>query len=220
MTLLLSFWRSTLGKKIVMAVTGLMMIVFLIAHVLGNLQIFAPDAQARLQRYTEALHGLGLLLWLARGALLAALLLHIIAAVQLIRRDNAARGTGYAKMEPQAATLASRTLRWGGLAIGIFLVLHLMHFTWGNLHPDFRPGDPYHNMVAGFQRPLVAVLYMVAMIPVGLHLYHGAWSSFRSLGLGRPRPAPRERPVARILAWAVALGFAVIPLAVLMGWRR
>jgi succinate dehydrogenase / fumarate reductase cytochrome b subunit len=214
-----TFWRSTVGKKVVMGLTGLIMIAWLILHLLGNLQIFA--GADTINRYAALLHGPGHELLLAmRVGLLLAVGLHIVAAVQLTLLDRAARPVGYARKAPQAATLASRTLRWGGVLIVVFIVYHLMHFTWGTVHPDFVPGDVYHNMVTGFRRPLVVVFYLAALAALGLHLYHGAWSSFRSLGAARPQAHPLHRPIALALALGIWLGLSAIPVAVWFGWVK
>jgi succinate dehydrogenase cytochrome b subunit len=216
---LLPFWDSTLGKKVVMAVTGLIMIGFLVAHLLGNLQIFYPDADEKLRHYALFLRSLGGLLWLARAVLLVSLVLHVVAALQLTLRDRAARPVAYTRQVHQAATAGSRSLRIGGIVLLAFIVYHLLHFTFGTVHPDFRDIEPYHNMVAGFRdHPVVVLFYLLAMGSVGLHVYHGAWSSFRSLGAADRKANPLERPIARVLAVALALGFAAIPIAVLMGW--
>jgi len=213
------FWGSTVGKKIVMAATGLIMVGFLIGHMLGNLQVFL--GATRLNSYSRFLHSLGELLWLVRGVLFVSLILHIVAAYQLTRVDWAARPVAYQKHEFEAATIASRTMRWGGIALAIFIVLHLLHFTTGTLRPaPFAEGNVYGNVVGSFQVPWVAGLYIAAMIAVGLHLYHGAWSSFRSLGLTRASEEPRKRRVAAAVAVAVWLGFTLVPLGVLLGWAR
>jgi succinate dehydrogenase / fumarate reductase, cytochrome b subunit len=212
-------WSSSVGKKVIMAVTGLIMVAYLITHVLANLLVFQGPAQ--INAYSAFLHGTGGALWAARLVLLAALLLHIIAAVQLARRRYEARPIGYAAgREPQVSTWASRTIRWGGALILVFLVYHILHFTIGTAHPDFIEGDPYHNVAAGFQSPIVVVLYLVAMAAVGLHLYHGLWSSGRSLGMSPPSPNPLRRTVALILALVIWLGFTVIPIAVYAGLVR
>ncbi len=219
MTKVLGFWRSTLGKKVVMGVTGLIMIGFLIMHMAGNLQAFiGPE---KLNAYGAMLHGpLHEVTLLVRVVLLVSLVLHVIAATQLTLLDRAARPVGYARRVSQAATSASRTLRIGGVVLLIFIILHLLHFTTGQIHPDFIEGDVYHNLVVGLAPPLVAVLYIVAMAAVGLHTYHGAWSSLRSLGAAQPRPNPLHRPIARVIAVIVWLGFTVIPVAVLLGWLK
>jgi succinate dehydrogenase / fumarate reductase cytochrome b subunit len=211
------FWHSTVGKKIVMALTGLIMVGFVVLHMVGNLQVFI--SAEKINNYGMMLHGpLHEVTLLLRAVLLVSVVLHIVAAVQLTRMENAARPIGYAKRVPQAATLASRTIRWGGLFLAIFIVLHLLHFTTGQIHPDFIPGDVYHNLISGMRSPLVAISYLVAMIFLGLHLYHGAWSSFRSLGAVEPKPHPLSRPIALGLALVVWLGFSVVPLAIVLGW--
>lgn len=211
------FWASTIGKKIVMAVTGLIMVGFVIIHMAGNLQVFI--SAEKLNAYGAMLHGPLQEVTLAlRVILLVSVVLHTIAAVQLTRMDNTARPVGYAKKVPQAATLASRTMRWGGVFLAVFIVLHLLHFTTGDIHPDFIPGDVYHNLVSAMQSPWVAIGYILAMIVLGLHLYHGAWGSVRSLGMAEPSPQPRNRPIAVVVAIIVWFGFTIVPLAVMLGW--
>ena len=213
------FWGSTIGKKVVMGVTGLLMVGFLIGHMAGNLQVFL--GAERLNAYSRFLHGLGELLWLVRGVLVAAVVLHVVAAVQLTLRDRAARPVAYEKHELLAATFASRTIRWGGLVLAIFIVLHLLHFTTGTLRPAyFSPEDVYGNVTGNFRIPWVAALYVSAMIAVGLHLYHGIWSAFRTLGLSAPSAHPRQRRVAAVVALVVWAGFTIVPVGVLLGWAR
>ncbi len=216
---ILTFWRSTLGKKVVMGATGLIMVGFVIFHMLGNLQAF--ESAEKFNAYGAMLHGpLREVVLVLRVVLLVSVILHIIAAVQLTLLDRAARPVGYARSEAQAATVASRTLRIGGVLLLIFIGYHLLHFTTGDLHPDFIPGDVYHNLVTGLQRPWVAGFYLVAMAALGLHLYHGAWAGFRSLGVGPASPRPRHRPLALLVAAVVWLGFSAIPVAVMAGWLR
>jgi succinate dehydrogenase / fumarate reductase, cytochrome b subunit len=139
----------------------------------------------------------------------------------LADRRKKARPTRYAAgREPQVSTWASRTIRWGGALILLFLVYHILHFTIGTAHPDFVEGNPYHNVAAGFRSLPVVVLYLIAMGAVGLHLYHGLWSSGRSLGVSPPSPRPLRRSVAVVLALLVWLGFSVIPIAVYAGVVR
>jgi succinate dehydrogenase / fumarate reductase, cytochrome b subunit len=212
-------WSSSVGKKAVMAVTGLIMVLYLITHVLANLLVF--QGPTRINAYSAFLHGTGGALWVARLVLLAALIFHVIAAVQLAARRQDARPVGYASgREPQVSTLASRTIRWGGALILVFLVYHILHFTVGTAHADFIEGDPYHNVAAGFHNPIVVVFYLIAMAAVGLHLYHGIWSSGRSLGMSPPSPRPLRRSLALALALLVWLGFTVIPIAVYAGVVR
>lgn len=213
---IVAFWQSTPGKKITMGLTGLFMIGFLVAHMLGNLQAFA--GAEKYNAYGELLHGpLHEVVLLLRVVLIICLVLHVAAAVQLTLIDRAARPAAYAKKVPQAATPASRTLRVGGVLLLVFIIFHLLHFTTGQAHPDFIAGDIFHNVVTGLGRPLVAGFYLIAMVGVGLHVYHGAWSSFRSLGAVQPKADPLHRPIARAVAVVVWLGFSSIPLAVLLG---
>ena len=218
MTRIATFWETSVGKKAVMAVTGLIMIAFLIAHVLGNLQMFAGPL--KINEYSAALHRLGPLLWLARGGLIVALVLHVTAAYQLTQRTRTARPIGYADADPQVSTFAARTIRWGGVLLLAFIVLHLLHLTFGTIHPAFDRKDVYGNMIVAFQVWWVALLYILAMIGVGLHLYHGTWSSIRTLGLTRASGNPLKRRATAVLAWAIYLGFSIIPIAVLAGIVR
>ena len=212
-------WDSAVGKKVVMAVTGLIMVAYLITHVLANLLVF--QGPSNINAYSAFLHGTGGALWAARLVLLAALILHVVAAVQLANRRFEARPIGYAGgRRPQVSTWASRSIRWGGALILAFLVYHILHFTIGTAHPDFVEGDPYHNVATGFLSLPVVVLYLIAMAMVGLHLYHGVWSSGRSLGMSPPSPNPLRRTLALALALLVWLGFTVIPLAVYAGIVR
>ena len=151
MNRVLALWHTSVGKKAVMAVTGIIMVAYLITHVLANLLVFqGPD---QINRYSRLLHGTGGALWAARLVLLVALVLHIVAAVQLTARRRAARPVGYAGgREAQVSTFASRTIRWGGGLILVFLVYHILHFTLGTVHPSFVEGDPYHNVATGFAR--------------------------------------------------------------------
>ena len=206
------FWNSSVGKKAVMAVTGLLMIGFVISHMLANLQVFAGPL--KINEYAAALRRLGPLLWIARGGLLVALVLHVVVAYQLTRRRQIARPEGYAHQDPQVSTFAARTIRWGGVLLLVFIVLHLLHFTFGTIHPAFDAKDVYGNVVAGFQVWWVALLYLVAMVGLGLHLYHGTWSSMRTLGLTRPSGHPLKRRIGAILAWVIYLGFSIVPIAV------
>jgi succinate dehydrogenase / fumarate reductase, cytochrome b subunit len=212
-------WSSSAGKKAVMAITGLIMLAYLITHVLANLLVFqGPGA---INAYAAFLHGTGGALWSARLVLLAALVLHVIAAVQLAGRSQQARPTGYAAgREPQISTLASRTIRWGGAVILVFVVYHILHFTVGTAHPSFVAGNPYHNVATGFRDLAVVGVYLLAMAAVGLHLYHGIWSSGRSLGMSPPSPRPLRRSIALVLALFIWLGFTIIPIAVYAGVVR
>jgi succinate dehydrogenase / fumarate reductase, cytochrome b subunit len=214
-----ALWHTSVGKKAVMAVTGIIMVAYLITHVLANLLVFQGPEQ--INAYSRFLHGTGGALWVARLVLLAALVLHVVAAVQLTARRQAARPVGYAGgREAQVSTFASRSIRWGGGFILVFLVYHILHFTVGTVHPSFVEGDPYHNVAAGFASPPVVLFYELAMTAVGLHLFHGIWSSGRSLGLSAPSPRPIRRQLALALSLIVWAGFAAIPVAVYAGVVR
>lgn len=213
-----AFWQSAIGKKVVMAVTGIIGIGFLIAHVAGNLFVFrGPEA---LNNYSHFLHGpAGELLWIARVVLLASVILHVIAAYQLTQQSHAARPVGYARREPQVSTVASRVMRWGGVLLLVFIVFHILHFTTGTIRPagTFVEGDVYANVVASFRIWWVALFYVVAMAFLGLHLYHGAWSSFRTLGATGQSPNPLQHRASAVIAILVWLGFTLVPLAVFFG---
>ncbi|MFM8781418.1 MAG: succinate dehydrogenase cytochrome b subunit, partial [Gemmatimonadota bacterium] len=167
-----TFWASTVGKKTVMAVTGIMLVGFVVAHMLGNLQMFI-GAEA-MNKYAALLKSTGELLWVARAGLLVAAVLHITAAYQLTMINRAARPEGYAKQEPQASTIASRSMRLGGVILAAFIVFHLGHFTTGTFHPAFSETGVYGNVILGLRSPLVAGFYVLAMAALGLHLFHGA----------------------------------------------
>ena len=216
MNRVLGLWNTSLANKAVLAVTRLIMVAYLITHVLANLLVFQGPVQ--INAYSRFLHGTGGALWVARLVLLAAVVLHVVAAVQLTRRRQTARPVGYAaERQPQVSTLASRTIRWGGGLILVFLVFHILHFTLGTVHRSFVEGDPYHNVTTGFGNPLIVLFYEVAMAAVGLHLYHGIWSSGRTLGVSTPSPRPLRRQLALALSLLVWAGFTVIPIAVYAG---
>ena len=215
------FWDSSIGKKIVMAVTGIIGIAYVVLHMIGNLQIF--QGAERLNAYRHLLHGpLNELLWLARVILIVALVLHVVAAWQLTRRARAARPVGYAERVPQVSTVASRTLRWGGVLLLVFIVFHILHFTTGTIRPAgvYDENDLYGNAIASFHVAWVTAFYVLAMVALGLHLYHGAWSSVRTIGAAPLSAHPLRRRVALVIAVAVAAGFALVPLAVFFGMVR
>ena len=219
MNRLAAFWDSSVGKKAVMAVTGIIGVLFVVGHMVGNLQVF--QGADRLNAYGHLLHGpLNELIWAARIVLLLALVLHVMAAWQLTMRNRAARPLDYAIRTPQVSTLASRTLRWGGVLLLVFIIYHLLDLTVGTVNPAFQDGNVYANLLGSLQRPLIAVFYIVAMAALALHLYHGAWSSMRTLGVSQASASPLKRRAAIVIAVVVAVGFAVVPLAVLLGMVR
>jgi len=218
----LPFFSSTLGRKVVMAVTGLIGYGFVIGHMAGNLQVYlgpaAMNAYAEFLR--EMLHGAGL--WIARGVLLLAVLLHVWAASALTLESWAARPAGYRKKAPREATFASRTMMLSGPILLFFILYHLAHFTWGvrAVHPNFIPGDAYHNFVVGFQSLPASLFYIVAMLCLGLHLYHGAWSMLQTLGLSHPRWNRLRFAIATLVTAAVVIGNISFPVAVQLGILR
>lgn len=216
MNTVLTFWRSTIGKKVVMGVTGLIGLGFVIGHMAGNLQAFS--GAEKLDAYGALLHGpLHEIVLIARVVLIAAVLLHVTAAYQLTMISRAARPVGYVSRKPQVSTLASKTLRWGGVLLLVFIVFHILHFTIGSVHPDFVEGKIYQNLGTGFAVKWVALFYLAAMIALGMHLFHGAWSSMRTLGLARESAHPLKRYLPVVLAVVISSGFAAIPLAFLFG---
>jgi succinate dehydrogenase / fumarate reductase cytochrome b subunit len=221
------FYRSTVGKKIIMAVTGLIGIGFVIAHMVGNLQVFV--SADKINAYGGLLHGpLAEVTWGLRIVLIVAVALHVLMAVQLTRRAHAARPIGYAQHEPQVSTVASRTMRWGGLLIAVFIVVHLLHFTTQRIDPAGWAGkidaaghrDIYGNIVASFHIWWVTAFYVTAMIALGLHLYHGAWSSLRTLGYAKPSGHPLKSRIAMAVAVIVWTGFTLLPVGVAVGLIR
>jgi succinate dehydrogenase / fumarate reductase, cytochrome b subunit len=211
------FYASVVGKKVVMGVTGLIGVAFVILHSLGNLLVFrGPDA---INSYSHFLKSTGELLWALRLVLILAVVLHVIAAVQLTRQSRAARPIGYAKYESQVSTIASRTMRWGGALLLIFVVVHILHFTTGTIRPAgvFRREDVYANIVLSFRIWWVTVFYVVSTIALALHPFHGAWSSVRSIGVSPPSPQPLHRRASMVIAILVWAAFTVIPLAVVLG---
>ena len=214
------FIGSTIGRKIVMAVTGLVLVGFVVAHMAGNLQMFmGPAAMHDYAVFLRSvLHGTGL--WLARSVLLVAAALHIWAATSLTVENRAARPVAYRTWQPNASTLASRTMRWSGYLLLAYIIYHLLHMTLGTVHPDFWEMEPYHNLVRAFQSKVVAFAYIGAMILLGFHLDHGLWSMARSLGLAHPRYVKLVRSASAGLATLVVIGYLSVPVAVLMGVLR
>lgn len=199
-----------------MAVTGAIGVLFVLGHMSGNLLMFS--GQAAMHDYATLLRTSMPLLWAVRLVLIASVVLHIIAAVQLTRRSKAARPQGYEKRKPQVTTFAVRTIRIGGLILLLFIVFHILHMTTGTLHPDFVHLDPYNNLATGMRNPLVIGFYLLAMAALALHLYHGSWAVFRTLGLARASAQPLKRRLSIVIAIVIACGFAIIPIGVALGW--
>lgn len=208
------------GKKVVMGVTGLIGIGFVILHSLGNLLIF--QGSTALNSYSHFLKSSAELLWALRIVLLVAVTLHVIAAVQLTRQSRVARPIGYVKHETQVATIASRTMRWGGALLLVFIVVHILHFTTGTIRPAgvFSRQDVYANVVSSFRIWWVALFYVVSMIALGFHVFHGAWSSVRSIGVSPPSPRPMHKKISLLIAVLVWAAFTAVPVAVFAGLVR
>jgi succinate dehydrogenase / fumarate reductase cytochrome b subunit len=218
-------YRSAVGKKAVMAVTGIILFGFVLVHMIGNLHLY--EGPAYMNEYGQFLRQVGApaipphaALWIARVVLLAAVVLHIWSAWQVTRMSQEARPSRYEHKRKIHTSYASRTMRWGGVILVLFIIYHLLHFTAGSVHPDFREGEPYHNVVAGFRIWWVSLFYIVANVALGFHLYHGVWSLFQSLGWNHPRFNRWRDAFAHTFAWVVTIGNVSFPIAVLTGLVR
>jgi succinate dehydrogenase / fumarate reductase cytochrome b subunit len=209
------FYDSTIGKKAVMAVTGLILFGFLVAHMLGNLQVFIGPEQ--MDRYSAMLHAIPELLWTARIILLISVLAHIWSWLALASNNKAARPVGYQKPANVQASLGSRTMSLSGPVIAAFVIIHLLHLTTGTIHPGvFVELHAYENVISGFTPPF-ALLYIVVMLLVGTHLSHGIWSMFQSVGFSHPRYTPMIKKFAAVFSWILIGGFIAVPISVLLG---
>jgi succinate dehydrogenase / fumarate reductase cytochrome b subunit len=222
----LAFWDTMIGKKVVMAVTGIVLVGFVIAHMAGNLKIFSGSSE--INGYSRFLREVGMpglaygqLLWVVRFVLLACVALHITAALQLSRMSWAARPVGYHVKRNIETTFAARMMRWGGVLLVAFIVFHLLHMIAGVV--GFRAGQfkdlaVYQNVVAAFAVWPISVFYIIAMGALCLHLYHGIWSMLQTLGWNTARSETTLRIVSRVIAIVVFLGFSAVPVSVLGGW--
>jgi succinate dehydrogenase / fumarate reductase, cytochrome b subunit len=220
---LLVFWHSAVGKKWVMALSGIVLLGFVLGHMVGNLKIFL--GAAHLNQYAEWLRTLGepalprtVLLWGVRIGLIAAIFFHIVAAAQLTVMNRQARPVKYqAPRDYVAANFASRTMRWSGVIVGLFLIFHLADLTWGSANPHFVRGDVYDNVFNSFERVPVAIIYIVANIALAFHIFHGAWSMFQSLGWNNPRFNQWRRSFAIAFALVIGIGNVSMPLLIVTG---
>jgi succinate dehydrogenase / fumarate reductase cytochrome b subunit len=219
MTRVATFFNSSIGKKIVMAVTGAVLFGFTVGHMTGNLQVFLPHGSEALDRYAaflrELLHGSAI--WIVRGGLLLSVGLHIWAFLGLWSQNRAARPKGYRVTSYEESDWASRTMKITGPLLLAFIVYHLLHLTVGSVHPHFVEGRVYDNLLTGLKVTPVAFFYLVAMAALAFHLYHGFWSMLQTLGLSHPQFNPWRKRLAVAFTILVAGGFAVVPLAVLTG---
>ncbi|MAA78933.1 MAG: hypothetical protein CL916_06705 [Deltaproteobacteria bacterium] len=229
------FLQSTIGLKILMAFTGIILVGFVLVHMLGNLQIFIPfqgiSGEAAIDKYGYLLKSNAVVLWGARSVLLGAIVGHIFAAVKLTNRSNAARPRKYELHRWFSDSYAVRTMRWGGVLVLLFVIYHLLHFTVGvdaALFTEVKHCGPLEggaantcfvreNVIRGFQQPLISGFYMIAQVALGLHLTHGVWSLFRTLGFTSQQWSERSRILAMSIGGLITLGNIAIPLSILMG---
>jgi succinate dehydrogenase / fumarate reductase cytochrome b subunit len=215
-------WRSSVGKKVIVAITGFVLILYVIGHVLGNLKAFQGDGNgdAAIDDYARWLRDVGEpviphegVLWAVRVVLLACFVVHIVAVIQLSRRNSAARPDGYPA--PRIArSLSARTMLIGGLFLLAFIVFHVLHLTTGTIDPDaFAEGVVYHNLEEAFSNPLFVVIYVAAATALGFHLRHAIWSAIQTGGWDKPNRNPTFRRISNWTALAVGVGFASVPVA-------
>jgi succinate dehydrogenase / fumarate reductase, cytochrome b subunit len=219
---LVRFWQSAVGKKWVMALSGIVLLGFVLGHMVGNLKIYLGPTH--LNTYAEWLRTFGepalprtVVLWIVRVGLLAAFVLHIVAAYQLTRMNQRARGAYQAPRDYVAANFASRTMRWTGVIVGLFVIFHLADLTWGSANPHFVRGDVYDNVFASFERVPVAIIYIVANLALAFHIFHGTWSMFQSLGWNNPRFNIYRRYFAAAFAIVIGIGNVSMPLLIVTG---
>ena len=207
---------STIGKKAVMAVTGVIMVGFVFTHMAGNLQAFA--GRETFNAYAAFLHSMPGILWIARIVLIAAVILHVWSAISLTRLNRAARPVRYRTQQTLTTTYAAKVMPLGGLIILLFIIFHLMHLTFGVVGMEHRGWqDAYFNFVSGFQNPMVSGVYIIANIFLGMHLFHGVWSMMQTLGLSHPRYNAMRKKAALGLAIIIAGANISFPIAVLAG---
>jgi len=214
------FLSSSIGKKVVMALTGVILVAYVVGHMFGNLQVYlGPEALNAYGAFLRSvLHGSAI--WIVRAIMLVAVVLHIWAAWSLTLESRRARPQGYGEQEWKESTYASRTMRWSGVILLLFVIYHLLHLTTGTVHPSFVHGDIYHNFVTGFQNVPASIIYIIAMIALALHLRHGVWSMFQTLGVSHPRYITLAHALAWLTAVVVLAGNLSFPILVLAGVIR
>jgi succinate dehydrogenase / fumarate reductase, cytochrome b subunit len=206
---------SSIGLKIIMALTGVILSGYVLGHMAGNLQAF--QGRASIDAYGKMLHDAPIFLWTARAVLLVAIGLHIWAFVVLTRRNMGARPHGYRALRPRESSFASRSMALTGPLLLAFIVYHILHMTTGTVHPDFEEGSVYHNLITGLGIWPVAFFYLAGLAALALHLWHGIWSLFQTLGVGQARYESLGRRFATGFTLVVVLGFAAIPICILAG---
>jgi succinate dehydrogenase / fumarate reductase, cytochrome b subunit len=225
---LLALWSSVIGKKVVMAATGAVLILFVIDHMVGNLKIFSgPEEINAYSRFLREVGwpvlGNGQLLWIVRTVLFLSVILHITAATQLTIMNRQARPVGYGVKKNVETTWGALTMRWGGVLLAVFIVFHLFHLTGGLV--GFQPGQfehlmVYQNVLAAFSNVPIAIFYIIAMFALCLHLDHGIWSGLQTLGWVNMGNTKSLRTISRVIALIIFAGFISVPISVLAGWVR
>lgn len=214
----MNLFSSTIAKKFVVALTGLVLFGFVVGHLLGNLQIFlGPDV---FNAYAEKIKSLPPLLWGTRIVLVASVILHIVTTISLVRLNRKSRPISYEVKKDIQASAASKTMIYGGLFLAAYIVFHLLHLTVGSVHPDFNHDDIYRNVVIGFSSIPVSIFYIFGIMALGMHLYHGAWSIFQTLGFNHPQYNAWRRCFATAAALFITVGYISIPIGVLFGVIR
>jgi succinate dehydrogenase / fumarate reductase cytochrome b subunit len=229
MGLVCEFYKSTVGKKVAMALSGLVLVGFVLGHMAGNLKIFAGIDPAtgdyKIDDYGRFLRSMGAemlghsgVLWIVRVVLLAAVVLHAVSGIQLARMNRRAKPQGYEVRSYRSANAASLTMLYGGLFLIVFIVFHILHFTTGTVHfKGFVEGEVYSNVHSAFESYGTAGFYVVAMSLLSLHLYHGTWSMFQTLGVDTPRWNKGIRLIAKVVAVALFVGFSSVPVGISLG---
>lgn len=220
----LTVYNSSVGKKYVMALTGVILFGYVVLHLWGNLKIFLGPRDLNgwgvfLRVFGEPVFTAQTVLWIVRLILLAALILHITSAYQLTRQDWEGRPKAYAIRKNVESTIASRSMRWGGVGLFLFIIFHILNITTGTIHPGgvFIEGDDYHNLIVTFQVWYMSLIYIAAILTLGLHVWHGVWSLFQTLGWNTARSTRVWRYVAAFCALVLTLGNIAIPVAVMTG---
>lgn len=213
----LRFFSTAIGLKLIMAVTGVMLSGFVFVHMLGNLKAY--EGAEALNAYGKLLRVEPAILWAARFGLIGAVALHIAAYLALTKRNLGARPVGYREKKSRESTYASRTMRFTGPLLGLFIVYHILHLTVGAgfLHDSYKEGDVYHNLITGLDAPLVAGFYVLSVSALGFHLWHGIWSMLQTLGFYQSRKGSLGKKLSIGFAVLVALGFMSVPISVLTG---
>lgn len=210
------FYQASIGKKAVMAVTAVVLFGYVIGHLAGNLQVYLGAEQ--MDRYAAFLHSMPGLLWGVRILLLICVVLHITASLQLTALKQQARPVGYVKKEAIGSNIASRSMIWSGAMIAAFVIYHLLDLTAGVTNTSqYQELHAYENLVYSFQRVPVSIFYIIAMLLLGMHLYHGIWSMFQTLGFSHPRYTPVIKRASALVAVLITAGFVSIPIAVMTG---